>query len=226
MERPFVYINMAMTVDGKITSAGREYPRFTTAHDRHNMDRLRAEADAILVGAGTVRADNPRLEVRDAEMRQHRLKLGKPAGLVKVLVTASARIEATSRFLEDGDGGARIVATVDGAPRQRLQELAQRCEVWMLGAARVDLHALLQRLHERGVERLLVEGGAELNWALVSEDLADELHVTIAPALLGGRDAPTPLGGKGFPMKARQRLRLLSLERRQDELYCRYARTR
>ena len=93
MKRPFVYINMAMTADGKITSAYGEYPRFTSSYDSKNMDRLRARADALLVGAGTIRADNPILRVRDAGMREHRRELGKPEGLMKVLVTAGAEID-------------------------------------------------------------------------------------------------------------------------------------
>ena len=87
MERPFVYVNMAASVDGKITSATREYPRFTSAHDRETMDRLRAEADAILVGAGTARADDPLLHVRTDEMRNYRRSLGRPEALDRVLAS-------------------------------------------------------------------------------------------------------------------------------------------
>ena len=81
----------------------------------------------------------------------------------------------------------------------------------------------LARLHERGVERLLVEGGGELNWALVAADLVDEIYVTIAPTLLGGSGAPTLLGGEGLPMRRQTRLRLVEVEREGDELFCRYA---
>src|SRR5262245_684602 len=98
MSRPFVYINMAMTADGTITSARREEPGFTSPLDKKTMDRLRAEADAVLVGAGTLRADDPALGVRDPEMQAHRRALGKPAGLVNVLVTRSAAIDPGSRF--------------------------------------------------------------------------------------------------------------------------------
>ena len=83
-------MNMAMTVDGKITSAAREYPEFTSATDRKTMDRLRAEADAVLVGAGTLRADDPPLHVRDPEMREYRRRSGKPDGLLNVVVSGSA----------------------------------------------------------------------------------------------------------------------------------------
>jgi len=223
MDRPFVLINMAMTVDGKITSAKREYPRLTTPYDRTNMDRLRAGVDAVLVGAQTMRADSPKLYVREKKMQQHRESLGKPLGLLKILVTASAMLGPDSRFFDDADGGGLLIATVVDAPEERVAALAERTEVWKLGRGSVDLNALLVRLKQRGVDRLLVEGGGELNWSFLRDDLVDELYVTIAPSLLGGRDAPTLLEGQGLSMKQRRRLRLLDLHREGDELYCRYA---
>jgi len=223
MDRPFVLINMASSADGKITSGAREYPRMTSAYDRRNMDRLRAESDAILVGAGTMRADNPKLHVRNANMQAYRRSLGKSGGLLKILVSASLRLRADSRFLDDTDGGGMLVATVEDAPAERVSELQQRAEVWRLGRGRVDLPELLRRLAERGIERLLVEGGGELNWAFLEADLVDEFYLTIVPALLGGRDAPTAIEGLGLSMAGQRRLKLLELHREDDELYCRYA---
>lgn len=222
MSRPFVYVNMAMTADGKITSAGREYPKFTTPHDRRTMDLLRAEADAVLVGAGTLRADDPPLHVRDAEMRRRREALGKPEGLLNVLVTASASVDPDAGFFTHPSAAGRIVATVTGAPAERLARLRERAEVWQLGSDAVDLPLLCERLGERGVERLLVEGGGELNWGFVRDDLVDEIFVTIAPALLGGRNAPTWLEGEGLAMGGRRALELLDLERVGSELYTRW----
>jgi len=221
VERPFVYVNMAMTADGKITSATREYPEFTSAHDKKIMDRLRAEADAVLVGAGTLRADDPPLHVRDLEMREYRRSLGKPDGLTRVAVTSSLDLDPELRFFRKSPE-AKIVATVEEAPEDRTRRLADVAEVWRVGRGRVDLTELLARLRARGVERLLVEGGGELNWQLVEHDLLDELYVTVAPCLLGGRDAPTLLEGKGLGMDARVRLRLAAVDRHDDELYCRF----
>jgi 2,5-diamino-6-(ribosylamino)-4(3H)-pyrimidinone 5'-phosphate reductase len=223
MDRPFVYANMAMTADGKITSAGRDYPRFTSRRDRDHMDRLRAQADALLVGAGTLRADDPKLYVRSPEMRAYRRSLGKPDGLLRVVVTASGQVDPASRFFDDEGAGGRVIATTSAAPAGRLDALAGKAEVWRLGRDRVDLGELLRRLKRRGVERLLVEGGGELNWSLLRDDLLDVLNVTIAPALLGGRDAPTLLEGEGFPMRLQKKLRLVEARREGDELYCRWA---
>ena len=223
MERPFVTMNMAMTADGKITSAAREYPAFTSAWDRKTMDRIRAEADAVLVGAGTLRADDPPLHIRDPEMREYRRSLGKPDGLLNVVITASAGLDPSSRFFRDAHAAGRIVATVEDAPAERLARLAEHAEVWKVGRGRVDLRELVRRLGERGAGRLLVEGGGELNWGFVAEDLLDELYVTVAPSLLGGTLAPTLLEGEGLAMGARRRLRLVSCEPHGDEVYLRWA---
>ncbi|MCP3977704.1 MAG: 2,5-diamino-6-(ribosylamino)-4(3H)-pyrimidinone 5'-phosphate reductase [bacterium] len=222
MDRPFVYINMATTVDGKITSSAREYPRFASAADRRSMDRLRAEADALIVGAGTLRADNPKLCVRDDEMQEYRRSLGKPDDLLKVVVTAGAALPPDSRFFDDADGPRRIVATTETAPAERVDALENLAEVWRLGRETVDLTSLLQQLGARGVERVLLEGGGALNQAFLRADLVDELNLTISPALLGGRDAPTAFEGEGFAMKQQKRLRLADLRREGDELFCRY----
>ena len=212
MKRPYVFVNMAMTADGKITSSQRDYPGFTSPEDRVRMDHLRARADALMVAAGTVRADNPAWHVRTESERT-----GK--GLDRVLISSSADIPEESRFFDTEFGGKSILVTVDGTDIQRFEG---RCEVWRIGNERVDLSATLQRLATAGVGRLLVEGGGEFNWQLLRDDLVDEINLTLAPALLGGRDAPTWLEGSGWTMKQQRRLRLQSIERLGDELYLRY----
>jgi len=223
MERPFVYVNMAMTADGKITSAAREEPKFTSRLDKKTMDRLRAEADAVLIGAGTLRADDPPLHVRDPEMKAFRRSLGKPERLLNVLVTAGASVDPGARFFRGDHAAGHIVATVTDAPPERIAALRAVAEVWTLGRGRVDLDALLAALKARGVDRLLVEGGGELNASFFARDLVDELYVTVAPAILGGRDAPTLCEGEGFRMAEQRRLRLVSSEVADGEIYCRYA---
>jgi 2,5-diamino-6-(ribosylamino)-4(3H)-pyrimidinone 5'-phosphate reductase len=222
MNRPFVSINMAMTADGKITSALREEPAFASRYDKKTMDRLRAEADAVLVGAGTLRADDPPLHVRDPEMKAHRRALSKPDGLVNVLVTASARVDPASRFFADPASSGRIVATVGDAPADRIAALQKVATVWTVGTGRVDLRELLTRLKTEGIDRLLVEGGGELNWGFVRDDLFDELYVTIVPAILGGREAPTLCEGEGFTMAGQRRLRLVSADVKDGEIFCHY----
>ena len=215
-QRPFVYINMAATVDGKITSTGREYPRFTSPVDRVRMDRLRATADALMVGAGTVRSDNPTWHVRTPALRER-------SAPHRVLVSASAQIPDDSRFFDTRHGGRSILVTTCRTPEARLEAFEGRAEVWRFGEEQVDLGEALRALSATGVRRMLVEGGAELNWTLFELDLVDELYVTVAPSLLGGSEAPTLLGGSGWSMNAQRRLSLLEMDREGDEIYLRYA---
>jgi len=156
-------------------------------------------------------------------MRAHRRSLGKPDGLVNVLVTASVTVDPGFRCFAGRAKTDCIVATVVDAPADRRARLAEVAEVWTVGSGRVDLRELLTRLKARGVERLLVEGGGETNWGFVRDDLFDELYVTIAPALLGGRDAPTLCEGDGLTMAAQRRLRLLKADVKDGEIFCHYA---
>ena len=150
MPRPFVYINMAMTADGKITSAGREYPRFTSALDRKTMDRLRAEADAILVGAGTLRADDPPLHVRDPEARAYRESLKAIVGWTvtdrldqircPVLVVAAdadyTPVEAKAAYIEKIPRG-RMVVVEDsrhGTPVEKPELFNRILREFLLGS--------------------------------------------------------------------------------------------
>jgi 2,5-diamino-6-(ribosylamino)-4(3H)-pyrimidinone 5'-phosphate reductase len=222
-ERPFVYVNMAMTADGKITSAAREYAAFTSRHDKRTMDRLRAEAHAVLVGAGTLRADDPPLQIRDAQARERRRSLGLPDELRTVVISARLELSPEARFFRTGDPALKIVATTEDAPARRAAALERSARVWRIGRGRVDVPELLRRLRSDGVERLLVEGGGETNWAFLEADAIDELHVTLAPCLVGGAAAPTPIEGAGLALADRRPLRLLSCERVEDELYLRFA---
>jgi riboflavin-specific deaminase-like protein len=221
-KRPFVFVNMAMTVDGKITSTAREYPTFSSPHDRKMMSHLRAQADAVIMGAGTLRADDPPLHIRDPEALAARARAGKPAELWHIVVSRSLDVDPHANFFKN-PAARRILVSVENAPDAAVRAFDGKAEVWQHGRDRVDLPAFLQRLNESGVQRLLLEGGAELNWEFLSQDLIDELHVTIAPALLGGTGAPTAIGGAGLSMAQQRRLRLIGIKQVEDELYCHYA---
>ena len=221
MKRPFTYVNMAMSADGKITSAAREYPNFTSLADRMMMERLRAQADAVLVGANTVRSDDPPLQLRTPEGRHMRETLGKPPGLLNVVVSAGGQIDPDARFFAEQGARGYVLATVEESPLDpRIDKLAQ---VWRLGRGHVDLVALSQRLYEHGVRQLLVEGGGEIHWGFIAANLIDEIHLTLCPTLLGGRTAPTILGGEGLAMAAQKRLKLLSVQQEDGELFLHYA---
>jgi riboflavin-specific deaminase-like protein len=170
-----------------------------------------------MVGGRTLLAEDPRLIVRDAMLGSARVREGRPAQPVKVgVATRIGRPGGTlpslpwpSRFLSDG-GGPVIVATTPQTESATLGWLERRgAEVIVHDAPRVDLVRLLGDLDERGIKRLMVEGGSMLVAALLEAGLVDELQLAIAPLLFGGETAPTPVGGPGWPLAEAVHLSLL-----------------
>ena len=202
--RPHVLVNMAMTADGKTDSVERRGARISSDTDDARVQRLRAESDAVLVGGRTLLAEDPRLTVRPPELVAERVGRGEAPQPMKVAIVSElpdapgGGLPDPSRFLSDGGG--RVVVVTSGrsgdAARARLRD--RGAEVVALGRDRVDLVAGLAWLHRAGVRRLLVEGGGTLVAALLAEGLVDELRLYVAPLILGGADAPTPVGGPGI----------------------------
>ena len=221
LERPFVCTNMAITLDGKITSAYREHPRFTSPRDRQTMDMLRAEVDAVLVGAATLRADDPLMHVRDPRAQEIRKASGRQGPMLNVVVSQSLNLAKEARFFNNPHTRP-LVVTSQAADPTVLR--ARGVEVWQVGQKTVDWPLLCQRLYrELGVRRLLVEGGGDIAWHFLKHDLLDEINVTIAPTLLGGAQAPTLIDGAGLVMSEQRRLKLVASEVIDGEIYCRYS---
>jgi riboflavin-specific deaminase-like protein len=224
--RPRIVANLAMSADGKIDSVYREGKGLGSRLDRDRLDELRAEADAIVVGAATIRAEDPPMGVRDPARRHQRLAQGRPAHPTPVVISRTADIPLTARFL-GGEASSKIVAVpadLDPFATAPYEALAASGAVRVLrvGAGAVDLHALVAALHEDGARLVVVEGGGEVVAAFLAAGLLDELRLTLVPTILGGRNAPTPVEGDGWPFADRRRLTLLESERIGDEMYLRY----
>lgn len=222
--RPHVLVNMAVTADGKVDTVERRGARISGAADTARVDRLRAAADAVMVGGRTLLGEDPRLTVRDDALIEARLAEGRSAQPIKVGVASRlgrAGSEAPSRlsggrFLADG-GGRVIVATTRDTDAATLDWLgAHGVQVIVHQGPHVDLARLLQELFELGVARLLVEGGGTLVAALLEAGLVDELQLAIAPLLFGGQEAPTPVAGRGWSASQAIRLSLLGTEVDED----------
>ena len=186
MPRPYVILNAAMTLDGKIATVTKD-SKISSETDLVRLHKLRAKMDAVMVGAGTILADDPSLTVR-------RVKGKNP---IRVVVDGRARIPANAKVL---DRSARtIVAVLRTAKKIKLEELRKAgADVIIFDGKTIDLRSLLGGLYMRGVRRLLLEGGSTLNWNMVERDLVDEIRVTIAPRIVGGEKAKTLVGGAGF----------------------------
>ncbi|MCX6675782.1 MAG: 2,5-diamino-6-(ribosylamino)-4(3H)-pyrimidinone 5'-phosphate reductase [Methanothrix sp.] len=194
MKRPFVFINSAMSADGKISSVEHRQIRISGQADLARVDLLRAKSDAVMVGVGTVLADDPALRIKSNALRQARMEQGRSENPLRVVADSLARTPPGARLLGDGC----LVAVSSSAPAEREARLSQECEIIKCGEARVDLSELMSELCMRGVKRLMVEGGATLNWSLVKAGLVDELYVYMGALLIGGSEAPTLMDGPGF----------------------------
>jgi 5-amino-6-(5-phosphoribosylamino)uracil reductase len=223
-QRPYVLLSAAVSADGYIDDATAERLVLSGADDLDRVDEVRAGVDAILVGAGTIRADNPRLLVRSAARRAARAAAGRAASPVRVTLTSRGGLDPAARFFTaeagtaveaaslgatgeaagTGGAGQRIVyAAGPAAERVAAQLAGTGAAVVDLGAAGLD--GVLADLAGRGVERLLVEGGAGVLTGFLAAGLADELQLMVAPFFVGGGVRMTQAGvfphGPGNPMK-------------------------
>jgi 2,5-diamino-6-(ribosylamino)-4(3H)-pyrimidinone 5'-phosphate reductase len=184
------------------------------------MDELRAGSDAIMVGIGTVLSDNPSLTVKSPQRKDKRRAGGLPENPVRIVVDSMARTPVDADIFKKGEGK-RIFAVTEIAPQERINKLAERAEIITAGKKIVDLEKLLIELKARGIDHLMVEGGATLNWGLISCGLVDELYTFIGNIIIGGSNAPTLVDGEGFKNDF-CRLTLLSCEKIEDGVLLRW----
>jgi len=211
MDRPYVIVSAAMSLDGFLDDVSPERLVLSNAADFDRVDSVRAGVDAIAVGAGTVRADDPRLLVRSEERRTERVRAGKTASPLRVVFSPSGELDPFARLFAtalDGTGDRVVVYTSAAGARASVLDPAA-AEVVATGEREVDLGAALADLAGRGVARLLVEGGGTVHTAFLSADLVDEVHVAVAPFLLGDRGGAKFVYEAAFPQGPGSPLRLV-----------------
>ncbi len=187
--RPYVILNAAMTLDGKIATASGD-SKISSAEDLRRVHRLRARVDAILVGINTVIVDDPMLTVKGGGRSRK--------NPVRVIVDSRARIPLDSRIMRTCRQVQTVIASSQLASRSKLEKIRSRGAILLVaGRKQVDLAKLLYLLKMKGVKKLLVEGGGEINWSMLSKNLVDEVIVTVAPRIVGGRKAITLAEGLG-----------------------------
>ncbi|KAB1149121.1 5-amino-6-(5-phosphoribosylamino)uracil reductase [Streptomyces luteolifulvus] len=216
MPHPYVLLSAAVSLDGYLDDTGPERLLLSGPADFDRVDEVRASVDAILVGAGTIRADNPRLLVYSPERRAARVEAGQPEYPLKVTVSGSGDLDPSANFWHTG--GEKIVYTTEkGAERLRQEPVA--ADVVALGPE-LDWRRILEHLHDvRGVRRLMVEGGGRIHTQLLQQGLADELQLVLAPLLVGSPDAPRMFGPGAYQGG---RLRLVETRRIEDVVLMRY----
>ncbi|MET7938920.1 dihydrofolate reductase family protein [Streptomyces sp. NPDC005302] len=222
MPRPHVLLSAAVSLDGFLDDTGPERLLLSGPADFDRVDEVRASCDAILVGAGTLRADNPRLLVNSAERRAARVADGRPAYPLKVTVSGSGDLDPKAQFWHTG-GEKAVYSTDEGARRAAgLLRGLPGVDIVPTGPE-LDWRVLLEHLHDvRGVRRLMVEGGGRVHTQLVREGLADELQLAVAPLFVGQPDAPRLFGPGAYPPG---RMRLVETRPVGDVVLIRYVPT-
>jgi 2,5-diamino-6-(ribosylamino)-4(3H)-pyrimidinone 5'-phosphate reductase len=213
--RPYVVVNVAMSADGKLSTRERRQVKISGALDFTRVDRLKAGCDAIMVGIGTVLADDPSLTVKGEKCRQHRKNRGVSEHPVRIVVDSRARIPLDASILHKGEG-LRIVAVSRRADPERVAALKAYATVVTTGEREVDLAAMMDELGTMGIQRVMVEGGGELIAGLIRAGLVHEIYTFIGNLVIGGKDAPTLADGAGF-LKEEDFCRLTLIETRTIE---------
>ncbi|HTI71973.1 MAG TPA: dihydrofolate reductase family protein [Candidatus Limnocylindria bacterium] len=223
--RPFVLINMAMSADGKIATAGREVTTFGSPRDLEHLYELRATADAILCGARTIEETGATLGNGGEKFRRRRLKAGLAEYPVRVVVTGRGTISPEAALWTKHTSPI-VVLTTSRIPTSNRQWLEERAaEVWISPGEELDFPAALRHLRKRyGIGRLLSEGGAKVNDGLFRARVVDEINLTICPYVFGGQEAPTIAEGIGIEHLAdAAQFRLVSRRKIRDEMYAVYS---
>ena len=217
--KPYVILNSAMTLDGKIaTRTGSS--NISGEEDLKRVHELRKECDAIMVGIGTVMADDPRLTV-------HKINASPEDNPIRIVVDSKCRTPIAAR-ITNKDAKTIIAGAneykYDFIVSDRYETLKKRgVDFFFSGGKRVDLKALMNYLHEEGVEKLMLEGGSTLNFSMIKAGLIDEIRICVAPMVVGGVDAKTFFDGEGFDlMDDAVRLELTDLYKLGDDLILNY----
>jgi 2,5-diamino-6-(ribosylamino)-4(3H)-pyrimidinone 5'-phosphate reductase len=216
MKRPYVFINVAMTADGKIDTFQRKGSAISSERDKERVDRLRADADAIMVGGKTLLDEDPKLTVKSEELRADRIMRGLPPNPIKVGVVTEAHFKPEADFLTAGPANI-VIFTTRWTSKHHISQLKSRgVDVYVDDSDKVKLPKALETLKEIGVERLMVEGGATLNFELLRLGLVDEVTAYVAPMVFGGANAPTLAAGPGLERSEAIPLKLIHVEPWED----------
>jgi 5-amino-6-(5-phosphoribosylamino)uracil reductase len=219
-ERPYTMLSCCVSLDGYL---GDRTPRLALSNeaDFERVDEVRASCDAIMVGAATVRTDNPRLLVRSPARRHERLARGLASSPMKITVTDRANLDAGSNFFTTGEAEKLVYTPTPRVAdaRARLGPVATVVD----GGRRIRMRWLSEDLADRGVGRLMVEGGGVVHTQFLTDNLVDELQLTVAPFFIGDSAAPRFVSDGRFPWHAGRRATLAEVRQLGDVVLLRYA---
>ncbi|MFI5838324.1 RibD family protein [Catenuloplanes sp. NPDC051500] len=218
--RPYTLLSCAMSVDGYIDDASAERLILSNDADLDRVDLIRATCDAILVGASTVRRDNPRLVVRSRTRSADRLARSQPASPVKVTLTRSGNLDPAAHFFTAGDSRKLVYASSTATPA--LEASLDGLATVVDAGPDVALEWVLADLSARGIHRLMVEGGAAVHAEFLTAGLVDELQLVVAPFLVGDPAAPRFAGGGALSWPSDRRMTVAEVRKIDDVVLLRY----
>jgi len=226
INRPQTTVVLAMSADGKIADVTRSPAHFSSPADLMHLEKQVALADAVLFGAGTLRAHGTTISVSNPQLRQLREHSGVPAQPIQIVCSRSGEIDPQLRFFRQRVPH-WLLTTTAGAKRWQEQKVGDNCSFERILVAdtstgQIDWSNAFQQLTQLGLERLAILGGGELVASLLQADMIDEFWLTVCPLIIGGASAPTPVEGEGFSLEQAQRLELLEVETREQELFLHY----
>ena len=187
MGKPYVVLSAAMSVDGKIATRGGD-SAYSDEEDWKRVHKLRSEVDAIMVGIHTILVDDSKLTSKEGKSP------------IRVVVDSDARTPPNARVITVRPEVETIIAVTSIAPSERISNLQKKgVKILVCGDGElVDLEILMEKLFDRGVKKLMLEGGGNVNWGMISKGLVDEIRIAIAPVIVGGIEAVTLVEGLGF----------------------------
>ncbi len=220
--RPHTTVILAMSADGKIADVRRSPARFSSSTDRAHLEKQVSLADAVLFGAGTLRAYGTTLSVSNPQLKDARRQQGKPPQPIQIVCSYSAEIDPTLRFFRQSVPR-WLLTTALGAKRWESSVGSfERILVVDLATDKLDWSDAFCQLTKLGIQRLSILGGGELVASLLAADLIDEFWLTVCPVILGGERAPTPVEGEGFLFNSARSLKLLAVETIDQEVFLHY----
>ena len=220
-----VISNFAITADGKVSTRNHTPSGFTSARDKRRLLEIRSLGDAVMVGRGTAQADNMTMTIPADDLRAERLARGQSEHPIRVLVSNSGEIPPTLKVFTNSVGPT-LIYTTDAIPFSSRVALESHAQITAFKEKEVPLRSVLDdlRTHHK-VKTVICEGGPTLIKSLLADDLLDELYITIAPKIFGGKNAPTLTGHSGTFLPNSRQFRLKSFVVENDEAYCHYIRS-
>ena len=207
--RPYVILSAAMTLDGKIETKMSKL-KLSSKKDTVRVHKLRAKVDAILIGKNTLEIDNPTLSVRHT--------VGKNP--TRIILDSHGTIKSSSKILQTCDKIQTIIVTTNLISAANLSRLRKfPIQIITCGSSSVSISKLLKILHNKGIKKIIVEGGGTINWSFLKHGFVDELIITIAPYILGGSNSKTLVQGDGFKnLLSATKLKLKKIQKINNEL--------